>query len=85
MTAPKPCGCRVVHGGPDYESRFFYCPLHAAAGQMREALEAILARIDGRFDDPALIAQGALIQSSREDVQRIARAALALADKGKWE
>ncbi len=40
------------------------------------ALKAILARIDGRFDDPALMRYGALLPDRMEDIQRFARIGL---------
>lgn len=46
---------------------------------MREALEAIVARIEGDFDHAALVKQGVLTLDSKADIKGFAKAALALA------
>ncbi len=45
-------------------------------GELREALEAILARIDSRYDDPALVKKGPL-SDTITDVYGFAIVALA--------
>lgn len=40
--------------------------------QMQETLKAIVARVQGVFDDPALLAKGVLHTSIEEDVLRFA-------------
>ena len=45
---PDNCGCWVA---ADDEPEFFYCPLHAAAPELLEALEHF-ARVDLRGDGP---------------------------------
>ncbi len=73
------CGCLIIRdpsGGHFIE----WCPLHAAAPFMHDALEAIVARRHGVFDNPALNKFGALSTSSADDIERIANAALSLAE-----
>lgn len=53
--------------------------LIAAAPDLLAALEAIAARVDGVFDDPALMAFGPLSIDTGADCSAIARAAIAKA------
>ncbi len=53
--------------------------LIAAAPDLLAALEAIAARVDGVFDDPALMAFGPLSIDTEADCLAIARAAIAKA------
>jgi hypothetical protein len=50
--------------------------LIAAAPKLLKAMTAIVARIQGDFDDPALVAYGELWPNSEADILRIARKAL---------
>lgn len=81
MNSPKPCGCRVEMGpynefdaaiGAVQTHEIIYCPLHAAAGEMWEALEQAVS------DMAWAESKGANFQSSIIK----ARAALAQADNG---
>ena len=47
--------------------------IYDASGQMLTALAAIIARIQGEYDHPALVAYGPLEANALADVQRIAR------------
>ena len=53
------------------------------AQAMKEALEAIVARIDGVFDHPSLLKQGPLSIGHNDDVRKIAKQALTLANGGQ--
>ena len=50
---------------------------------MKEALEAIVARIDGVYDNPSLIKQGLLSERMSIDVLCYAKKALTLANGGQ--
>ena len=54
--------------------------LIAAAPAMYEALQAIEARLQGVFDNPALMKQGMLTHDKSEDVIRFVQTALAQAE-----
>lgn len=45
---------------------------------MEEALRAIIARIEGRFDDEHLVSFGPLVPDLGQDVKRLAQAGLEL-------
>lgn len=47
---------------------------------MREALEAIMARIKGEYDNPSLLKQGELHTHVTQDIYRFAKVALKLAE-----
>lgn len=51
--------------------------LIAAAPEMAEALAAIVARINGEWDNPALLKWGALHPNAERDIEANARAILA--------
>ena len=53
--------------------------LFRSAPELLSALNAIVARIQGEWDQPDLIAYGPLHTSSEHDCERIARAAIAKA------
>ena len=55
-------------------------PDEAGGGQVRTALEAIVARLNGDWDHPSLMKQGALGVSDYADCIAIAERALARAD-----
>lgn len=54
--------------------------LLAQRDRLAEALQAICARYRGEWDHPALVAVGALRVGTTEDMEEIARAALAALD-----
>ena len=51
--------------------------MRATFDSAETALQAIIARVDGRFDDPALLAFGPLSTDAAQDCKAIAASALA--------
>ena len=57
--------------------------LIAAAPEMLAALQAITARVNGVWDDPALLSFGDLSENTIKDTMRIARTAIAKVTGGQ--
>ena len=74
---------RLVHGCFLNKVEYDQTKLEEVNRELLEALEAIIARIDGVFDDPSLVRYGALSPSPTEDCLAIARAAIAQAKAQK--
>ncbi len=51
--------------------------LIVTAPKLRETIQAIKARINGEWDNPALVKMGPLMSDAKEDIMRFVEAALA--------
>ena len=71
-------GLALVFGDTEEEATA-NARLIAAAPELLDALQAIAARINGVWDDPALMAFGPLSLDSDEDILKLANTAIAKA------
>jgi hypothetical protein len=74
VVSRQPCGCAITHEVQDAhgQASITYCPLHQAAGQMFEALQAVRPmlhafRSDGSLGRRAIIAVLAAISAATRE------------------